>query len=189
MAEEKVWSVEGFRFHTQQDVKLAEAEVAKIQKLEEKLDYQNPKMMKLVYDKTIDSRVFKTQVGFTFLKKLQDELLETYPKEEIQDIPVNQIYQLREQTNPAQKRVEHTVKKVKTQQDKEKDKLRTSMLVNAVLVILIALMFYITTTSKNPNILNYEKALQNKYVDWEQELTEREQQIREKEKELLLNQD
>ena len=78
---------------------------------------------------------------------------------------------------------------MKTQQEKEKDKLRTSMLVNAVLVILIALMFYITTTSKNPNIINYEKALQNKYVDWEQELTEREQQIREKEKELLLNQD
>ena len=40
MAEEKVWSVEGFRFHAQQDVKLAESEVTKIQKLVEKLDHK-----------------------------------------------------------------------------------------------------------------------------------------------------
>lgn len=189
MAEKEKWSVNGFRFNTQQDVKLAEAEVAKINKLEEKLDYQNPRLMKLVYDKTIDSRVFKTQVGFSFLKKLQDELLKTYTADEIQDIPVNQIYQLRDQTSPAQTRIQHTVKKTKTAEQKQKEKLRMSLFINAVLAVLIAGMFYMTTTSKNPNILNYEKALQNKYADWEQELSQREQELREKEKQLLLQED
>jgi flagellar capping protein FliD len=38
-----------------------------------------------------------------------------------------------------------------------------------------------------PNILNYEKALQNRYAEWNQELSDREEAIREKEKELLIN--
>lgn len=45
-------------------------------------------------------------------------------------------------------------------------------------------MFMITLKSDNPNILNYEKNLVNRYAAWEQELREREQVVREKEREL-----
>jgi hypothetical protein len=45
-------------------------------------------------------------------------------------------------------------------------------------------MFYITLKSDNPNILNYENSLVNKYAAWEQELKEREQDIRAREIEL-----
>ena len=41
-------------------------------------------------------------------------------------------------------------------------------------------------TSDNPNILNYENNLQNKYAQWEQELTERENVLREKERNLMI---
>lgn len=43
------------------------------------------------------------------------------------------------------------------------------------------------TGSKNPNILNYEKVIQNRYSQWEKDLSDRERVIREKEKELLIN--
>ena len=39
--------------------------------------------------------------------------------------------------------------------------------------------------SDNPNILNYKQVLTNQYASWEQNLTERENRIREKEQELL----
>ena len=39
-------------------------------------------------------------------------------------------------------------------------------------------------TGNNPNILNYQNAVLNKYASWEQELMEREQAVREKEQEL-----
>ena len=45
-------------------------------------------------------------------------------------------------------------------------------------------MFMITLRSDNPNVLNYERALTDKYASWEQELTERERAVREKELEL-----
>lgn len=51
---------------------------------------------------------------------------------------------------------------------------------NIVMVIAIIAMFIITLNSDQPNVLNYERNLQNKYATWEQELTQREQTVREK---------
>ena len=64
-----------------------------------------------------------------------------------------------------------------------------SVILNVLLVLAIIAMFTITLKSDNPNVLNYEKAITNKYAAWEQELTEREQRIREKEKELRIESD
>ena len=71
--------------------------------------------------------------------------------------------------------------------DKSNDKFRISLLVNIILAILVLAMFGITLKSDNPNILNYRKAIINEYAAWEQELTEREEQIRQKEAELGIN--
>ncbi len=38
-------------------------------------------------------------------------------------------------------------------------------------------MFFIASTGKNPNILNYENAIINKYAEWEEELRERENRV------------
>ena len=61
------------------------------------------------------------------------------------------------------------------------------MILNILLILLVIAMFVITLTGNNPTILNYEQKLQNKYAGWEQELTERENAVREKERELSLN--
>ena len=61
-----------------------------------------------------------------------------------------------------------------------------STILNVVLALAVAGMFAITLKSDNPNILNYEKQILNKYASWDQELTEREQAVREKERELQI---
>lgn len=58
------------------------------------------------------------------------------------------------------------------------------MIVNILLGILVAAMFWITLNSNNPNILNYKRKITNEYASWEQDLTERENAIREKESSL-----
>ena len=55
-----------------------------------------------------------------------------------------------------------------------------------LLAIAVLFMFYVALSSDKPNILNYEKALQNKYASWEQDLTQREHVVREKELELKI---
>lgn len=63
---------------------------------------------------------------------------------------------------------------------------KTSILINIGLLALVIVMFVISTTSSNPTVLNYESVLQNRYSEWEQQLSDREQVIREKERELLI---
>lgn len=185
MAEKGEWVVSGFQFLTEQDAKQAQAEVEKIQKLEEKLDYKNPNMVLMVYNKAIENRLFKTPVGYEFLRKLQ-KLSKDNPavKEEVQNIPVTNVFQLRDSTAPIVEKIKASKKPVKKK--KELFSKNTSIMLNVVLLLLVAVMFWISTTGSNPTVLNYEKNLQNKYAAWEQELQERESTVREKERELLI---
>ena len=60
----------------------------------------------------------------------------------------------------------------------------TSVLINVVLVFLVAAMLVIAWNSDTPNIVNYRQAVVNEYSEWEQELTRREQAVREAERRL-----
>lgn len=188
MADKTDWVVEGFQFATETDASLAKKEQLRIRRIEDRLDYGNLEMVYAVYKKAIENRVFKTPVGYEFLKRLQNILLEDSSLEkEIYKIPVYGVYNLREGTNPTVEKIKASTKKAKKKTDKETFSKKTLIVVNIGLIILIIVMFVISTTGTNPTVLNYEKVLQNRYSEWEKELSEREQIIREKEKELLLD--
>ena len=68
---------------------------------------------------------------------------------------------------------------------REKTRFLFSVILNVLLVMAVAAMFSIALRSNNPNILYYERAITNRYAAWEQELTDRERVVRQKEAELL----
>ena len=188
--ENNALSVGGYLFYTEKDAQLARAEEQKIEYLEARIDYSSPESIRYIYEHTIQERLFKTPVGLRYLQKLRDFLLaqpETEPGS-IMDIPLYMAFdgELRENANPARERVVPSQKK---DRDKEKSRFTLSVILNVLLVIAIVAMFYISYVSEQPNVVNYERALTSKYASWEQELTEREQAIREKERELKVNQD
>jgi len=185
MADKADWVVEGFQFGTEQDAKLAKSEKSKVQRLENRIDYNNLEIILAVYNKAVDNRVFKTPVGYEYLKKLQSILKEASDLgETVADIPVQGVYSLRESTSPAVERVKASRKKPKP--TRKMIGLRTSVFINVVLLLLVALMFLISMTGSNPTVLNYKHAIQNEYSQWEEELSQRESAVREKERELLL---
>ncbi len=185
MQEKKEFIAGGFQFSTQKDVSIAKKEVRKIELLESRMNYTEPEQVYAVYEGAIQNRVFETPVGYTYLYSLRTYLLE-HPLEEkeISSIPlyINYSQTMRGKSEPAKKRIEPA--KIKT---KRIDRLKTSIFINILLVIMVIVMFSITLMSKNPNILNYQSAILNKYASWEQELTKRESIIREKERELDLS--
>lgn len=186
MADNRERSVGGYLFYTEKDAKIAEAELQKIEYLEARIDYSRPESILKVYEKTIHERIFRTPVGLQYLKGLRDFLLEQpeIDPEDVTDIPLYSTFggQLRSQDNPARSRIKPSREKA----EKEKSFLVLSLILNGLLILAVIAMFSIALKSNNPNILNYEKAITNKYAAWEQELTEREQRIREKEKELRI---
>lgn len=188
--ENNALSVGGYLFYTEKDAQLARAEEQKIEYLEARIDYSSPESIRYIYEHTIQERLFKTPVGLRYLQKLRDFLLaqpETEPGS-IMDIPLYMAFdgELRENANPARERVVPSKKK---DRDKEKSRFTLSVILNVLLAAAIAAMFYISYVSEQPNVVNYERTLTSKYASWEQELTEREQAVREKERELKINQD
>ena len=67
--------------------------------------------------------------------------------------------------------------------------LKTSIILNIVLILLVVLMFFIANTSKSDNIINYRRNVINEYSTWAEDLTNREKAIREKERELGITHD
>lgn len=63
-------------------------------------------------------------------------------------------------------------------------KIEDFLCVNAILVVCVVAMFAMALTSDSPTIVDYQSKLLNRYASWEQELTEREKAVSEKEQEL-----
>lgn len=186
--DEKTRLVGGYLFFTEKDAKLARAEEHKIKYLEAHIDYNSPESIKYIYEKAIHDRLFKTPVGLKYLKHLQEFLLEQ-PDLEPDSIMAVPLYitfdgELREHTKPAKQRVSPSPKR---DAEKNRPAFFISVILNVMLVSAIIAMFAISFKSEQPNIFNYERALIDKYAEWEQELTEREQTVREKEMELRIN--
>ena len=121
-------------------------------------------------------------MGLEYLRELQGELRarEEELGEEVPPIPLwTSFADVRTKTSPARRRIQPM-----PEDGGKKAGLHLSVIMNIVMLVAIIAMFVITLNSDQPNILNYERNLQNKYASWEQELTRREQTVREKEREL-----
>ena len=174
-------SVGGFSFENKDEAEQAKKEIEGIRYIKTKTDMNDPEVILQVYNKMIGQKLFETAVGYSYLKDLQ-EYLTTIPfikNEDILPIPV---------THP---RLEESLKKQKREiAQKERvraessGKLKISLCVNAILVVCVVAMFAMALTSDSPTIVDYQSKLLNRYASWEQELTEREKAVSEKEQEL-----
>ncbi len=183
MAEQKEYCVDGYHFMSVEDAREAQVETVKAEYFGSKLQGKNAESMLAVYDKVLDEKMFETPIGWEYLKKLQRELRRNGVSEgQIRPIPLYVTFchkDSRVNTEPARDRIRQS-----TKVSPDRRKLQTSVIVNILLGILVAAMFWITLNSNNPNILNYKRKITNEYASWEQDLTERENAIREKESSL-----
>lgn len=180
----------GFCFLNGEDAKLAEKERKQIDFIESKMDYTNPERVLSIYSKLIEEQTFKTPNGLIYLKYLQNFLLNKtdIDRTKVYAIPVyepcDKTY--KEKESVIKKRAQETKKK---EEAKKADKYKISVIINILLGIGILIMFWVATASDVPNILNYKRALEDKYATWEAELDERESVVRQKEKELRLSEE
>ena len=70
---------------------------------------------------------------------------------------------------------------IAARQPEYKGRFITSVCLNVLMILVIASMFVISLRSDSPNIINYRRTVVNEYSEWEQELTRREQAVREAE--------
>jgi len=178
----------GFYFEDASLMQEAESEQRKIQYLESKIDYKDLPRVQAIYEKALQDQVFHTPVGLFYLKGIRDFLVNADERLDKTLSPINMALSLKEgaktRTADGKRNKEQQLKK---KAEKNASNLKLSIILNLLLIAAVIAMYAITLNAKQPNILNYEKALVNRYSAWEQELTRREQVVRQKEKELKIS--
>lgn len=182
---EKGMIIEGFYFTDEKIAEQAKREADGVQYIKENTDMKNPEMVLQLYHKLIAEKLFETPIGIGFLKELRDYLVEApgISEQELEVIPTEVLLQETEVWNVKREKTADRARMEKKLAQTKKN-LRTSLMVNLFLGIVVIGMLVVAMTSDQPNIINYENKLVDKYAQWQQELEEREKTIREREQEL-----
>ncbi|MBE5878425.1 MAG: hypothetical protein E7288_00400 [Lachnospiraceae bacterium] len=163
-----------YLFQNSEDALLAEKEAEKVMRLEEKMKDADIELLYRLYNKSLEKHTFKTPVGYDFMKRLK------YILESNNETPGEVLPVVLEQNFFSKEQPVVEEKEKDTGSHQEKSPLFIwSLVTNIVLLILVIVMFWIVSTGDNPNVINYENAVINKYAEWEQELSERESLLRE----------
>lgn len=170
----------GFAFADPHKAEQAKKEQQALQYLSAQINMDRPEAVLQVYSQMIERKLFSTQVGYSYLKKLQEYLLSQpqFSEETIPPIPIDDMAAAVQETE-SPGRVRREQKKRRARADRRDYRKLCSFLgtVCAILAISVAGMLVLAATGDNPTIINYEEKLINKYADWETELMEREAEV------------
>ena len=201
------YNIGGYIFEDENKAKKAAKELKTVEYILGQIKDADEKGVLTVYKKLLNQRLFSTEIGMSFLSQLRQNLVSSGAFTEA-DIPL--VYSLDDsdvkskenhassvQSTKNEEKADNKSKAKKEKADKsfvsgEDDHLLAEIkklkLFNKILLILcitlmlcVAGMFYVNSTINSPTILNYEEKLIDKYSSWEQELTEREAAVKEKE--------
>ncbi|SEK30693.1 hypothetical protein SAMN02910377_00530 [Pseudobutyrivibrio ruminis] len=199
------YNIGGYIFDDENKAKKAAKELKAVEYILGQIKDSDENAVLTVYKKLLNQRMFSTEIGMSFLAQLRQNLLdsEVFTPEDIP--PVYSLEEPPKDVTPEEKtedtnsssdekvskaKKEKADKKVVAKVTNDSLEIKRLKAINKVLLIFcIALllcvlgMFYVSTTINSPTILDYEEKLIDKYSSWEQDLTEREEAIREKEQE------
>ncbi|MCR4761953.1 MAG: hypothetical protein K5696_00335 [Lachnospiraceae bacterium] len=174
-------TVRGYRFLIEEDAEAARTDLIRIEHLNKYLKGGKKENIRALYEKSIQNRIFTTPVGWEYLQDLRGMLIDQgVEAETLSPIPV--AVPVTRRRLPGDYRTRERVEE--TPKEPPSLTLKTSIIINVVLVLLVAAMFIIASTSRTDNILNYRRNVTSEYASWAEDLTKREREVRKKEREL-----
>lgn len=182
MAKNSTFVVEGFTFDDEDLSKEAKKEAEGVRYMKARVNLQYPDRVLQIYRRMVEQKMFQTEVGYAYLRELQDYLytMPQIPNDEVPPIPVRATVKVSD--------VSRTTEALRMEIKKSRRAFHWSVVLNCVAAAVIVIMFAIAMSSSSPTVLNYENELQNKYAAWEQQLREREAAVSQKER-LLYGED
>ncbi|MDE7367006.1 MAG: hypothetical protein K2N24_06600 [Lachnospiraceae bacterium] len=179
VSEEQGLIVGGFLFGSNKDAQNALREQRNVEALKEKIDFNNVNEITALYKRLVERKVFKTLVGLQFLSEYREYLVEDLHMDEA-DVPY--IYVLPSGGFPRNK--QEQLEFLQNENQKIEAEKRKYVISTFVLIGVIIAMFIITVLNPNVGYINTENKILNRYAGWEEDLTRREAEIREREAEL-----
>lgn len=182
---ENAMVVGSYSFDNEKEYTRAKQEKELITKLAKKLDLNDPEQVCEAYNSILEEKVFQTAIGMDYLIKLRTLIIKRQylPASSVPAIPASMFRPDKADTfllGEAQNKIDS----INQARKKDKERFRSSLILNAILIIVIGVMMYIASTSDNINITNYETKILNKYSSWQQQLSEKEAYLIELERSL-----
>lgn len=186
----ETYEVGGFAFQTEQEAELAKKEQEGVRFIKQKMNMEDPEMVLQIYQTLLRQNLFETPVGYCFLNEIREYLIAVpaIQNQAVRGIPVRHLQVDEKKKKKKEKPVKEKTPKAKEKPSKEKKPVGKNtdykarcyffMLTTLILAISISTMMLLAATSDNINILNYENKLIDKYSAWEQELEEREAELK-----------
>ena len=185
-----MYNVDGFLFEDEATAELAQNELEGIRFIKERTPLDNAEVVMKLYKKLLDQKLFVTPVGVRFMVELQNILLASnyIPRAKIPSIEVSSMVLKKELTpeeaelakkGPVAK-AKKAAKKVDAKvEGNYKQPFYIALFFAIVFAVSVVGMFVITKVSgNNVNILNYRNEILNEYSQWEQQLQEKEAELK-----------
>lgn len=176
MEKNSTFIVDGFSFEDEDLYKEAKKEAEGVRYMKARVNLQYPDRVLQIYCRMVEQQMFQTEIGYAYLRELQDYLY-TMPQisnDDVPPVPVRATVKVSDASG--------TTEALREENRKSRNAFRWSVIINFLAAAVILVMFAIAMSSGSPTVLNYEKELQNKYSAWEQQLQEREAAVSQKER-------
>ena len=183
----EAYRVGKYQFELREDYEIALQEKRGVDYLNVQLDYNDLNKVVTTYNELISKRIFYTPVGIEYINKLRNLILSA-GIEPAKVLPLYVPSGRKKDSNRVEKYISRKYKDQVKDLDTSVKKLKSANaflgMAVAFLIVVIVAMFIITAKSDNPNVLNYERVLQDKYASWAEDLAEKEEELRNWEREL-----
>ena len=184
----ETYRVGKYQFELKEDYEIALQEKKGVEYLNSQIDYSDVNKVLSTYNELVSKKIFYTPIGLDYLNRLLSVVVNSGKFEPNKIMPLYVPSGKKKDNNRVEKYITRKYKDQMGELNSTVKKLKSANtflgMLTAVLIIIIIAMFVITVRSDNPNMLNYERALQDKYATWAEDLEEKEQELREWEREL-----
>lgn len=171
--EQKGYVVDGYLFATEKQAQEAKKELEGIKFLQRNNDMKDAKVLVQIYNRLLEQGLFHTPIGLNYLKYLQNAI-RAGGGEDVAPIPVRKGRTDDHDSMQFRK----NMKELNDVGNVYRKRFRVAMFVISLLSACLVFMICVAATTDQPNILNYEDKIVNKYEQWEQELERREQDLK-----------
>ncbi|MBQ3546813.1 MAG: hypothetical protein IJA34_17785 [Lachnospiraceae bacterium] len=180
----KDFVVMGYEFDNEKAYLAAKQEMEDILQLKIDYDVKTYNGYLEFYNSILDNKLNKTPIGIEYVRNMQRELLKnTKDKSNIRNIIITDSLNENEIKEKVISRKKHEkFKNLEKNLTKYKDLYVKMIIVNVILVATIIVMFIMSEKSEKYDLDYYRESIENEYLDWENNLKERESSIADYEK-------
>ena len=170
------FTFQGHTFDNEKQLIAAKKEAEAIEYLRAKTDFSNMNNLMKLYDRILDRDMMETVIGIAFLKEIRETLINSgmFTENQIRPVPLlPEVKKLKRRKEIQKRSREMTLLERSERQN------TTLKIVCFFLVVLVVGMFVISLTgTRSPWSLRFEEQLIDKYAAWEQEISKKEEYLR-----------